>query len=52
MIGLGFNNQLELTEIGTKPKLSMKEKYIHFVKSSMVYEHNEPNLQLKRMLKQ
>lgn len=39
---LGFNSLGETSETGTKPKLEMcKEKYIYFVKSSLVLEQNE-----------
>lgn len=44
MIDLGYNNQTESAENGTMPKLNMmKWKYIHFVKSNLVYKPNEPN---------
>lgn len=37
MTGLGYN-QPESSDVGMKPKIGLKEKYIHFVKSLMVQE--------------
>lgn len=34
----------------TQKQLNMwKEKYIYFIKSSAVYENDEPNIQVKKM---
>lgn len=48
MACLSFNNQPESTDVGTKPKEGLKNKYIHFVKSMMAYEHNEPKTSVEK----
>lgn len=51
MTGLSFNNQPESTDVGTKPKVGLKGKYIHFVKSTMVHEQFEPNQSVEEPVK-
>lgn len=50
--GLGFsNNESTSDDTSTQSHLTMcKGKYIHFVKSSAIFEHDEPELQVENIV--
>lgn len=50
---LRFSNNESTSKISTQPPLNMfKGNYIHFVKSSTLYEHNEPKVQFEQPINQ
>ena len=51
--GLGFSNNESTSETSAKPELDKgKGKFIHFVKSSVVYEPEVPNVRVERNVNQ
>ncbi|XP_073290536.1 uncharacterized protein [Primulina huaijiensis] len=51
--GLGFSNNESTSEMGTKPELDKgKGNFIHFVKSSMVYEPEVSTVRVERTVDQ